>query len=208
MGEDACECCRLGLAFADQGRTVYLVHREVTKEQIRNHVLRKSTDGGLTFGPPVTISDDGWQTGCPHSGPTIALDRRGHLHVTWFTQGRTAAEAGVYYTVSKDGGRSFAPRALVHANTAPEVLHTTLAVAADGTVHFAWDNLDEANRAQIFVRSLAPDGITWSPVQQISRARENARRPAIAVSDDALHVAWTESEGEKSSIALRSAQLR
>lgn len=208
VGEDACECCRLGLAFADHGRTVYLVHREVSKEQVRNHVLRKSIDGGLTFGPPVTIADDGWQTGCPHSGPAIALDRRGYLHVTWFTLGRTPGEAGVYYTLSKDSGRSFAPRTLVHANTAPEVLHTTLAVAPDGTVYLAWDNLDEASRAQIFVRSLAPDGAKWSPVQQISRARENARRPAVALSDDALRVAWTESLGEISSIVLRSAPLR
>jgi hypothetical protein len=208
VGENACECCRLGLAFADQGRTVYLVHREVDKEQIRNHVLRKSTDGGVTFGPPTTISDDGWQTGCPHSGPAIALDGRGHLHVTWFTMGRSPGEAGVYYAVSRDGGRSFSPRILVHANTAPEALHTTLAVARDGTVYLAWDNLDEASHAQVFVRSLEPDGATWSPVQQISRARENARRPALALSDDALHVAWTETEGEASSIALRTARLR
>ena len=208
VGENACDCCRLGVAFADRGRTVYIAHREVTKDNIRNHVLRTSTDGGLTFGPPVTISDDGWQTGCPHSGPTIAVDGRGYIHATWFTQGRTESEAGVYYAVSRDDGRSFAPRVLVHGNTAPEVLHTTLAVRNDGTVYLAWDNLDESRRSQIFVRTLAPDGVTWSPVQQISQARENARRPSIALSSDALHVAWTESEGEKSSVALRSARFR
>ena len=208
VGANSCDCCRLGLAFADQGRTVYLAYREVAKDNIRNHVLRTSNDGGATFGPPVTISDDGWQTGCPHSGPTIAVDRRGHIHATWFTQGRTESEAGIYYSASRDGGRSFAPRTLVHANTAPEVLHTTLATTSAGTVYLAWDNLDEARRSQIFVRSLQADGVTWSPVQQISRARENARRPAVALGADALHVAWTESEGEKSSIAVRSARLR
>lgn len=208
VGENACDCCRLSLAFAEQGRTVYLAYREVTGDSVRNHVLRTSTDGGATFGAPITISDDGWQTGCPHSGPTIAVDQRGRIHATWFTQGRKESEAGVYYAVSRDGGQSFAPRQLVHANTAPEILHTTLAVTAAGTVYLAWDNLDESRRAQIFVRSLAADGVTWSPVQQVSRARENARRPAIALSDDSLHLAWTESEGEKSSIAVRSARLR
>jgi hypothetical protein len=208
VGEDACDCCRLGVAFADQGRTVYLVHREVGKEQVRNHVLRKSTDGGITFGAPVTISDDGWQTGCPHSGPAIAVDRRGQLHVTWFTVGRAPGEAGVYYAVSRDGGRTFAPRVLVQANTAPEILHTTLAVDGDGTVHFAWDNLDERSRSQVFVRSLAPDGTTWTPAQRISAAKENARRPALALSNQALHVAWTETEGETSRVVLRSASLK
>jgi hypothetical protein len=207
IGSDACECCRLGLAFADAGKTVYLAHRHVTPEQIRNHVLLKSTDGGATFGPPVVISDDGWQTGCPHSGPTLGLDRHGHLHVTWFTQGRAPADAGVYYSVSKDGGRTFAPRQLVHANTAPEILHTTLALGPDGTVYFAWDNLDAASKAQVFARSLAPDGTSWSAVQQISEAKDNARRPVVAISGRALHVAWTESEGERTSIVVRSASI-
>jgi hypothetical protein len=208
VGEDVCECCRLGVTFADGGKTVYLVHRQVTKEQVRNHVLLKSTDGGATFGAPVVISDDGWVTGCPHSGPTMALDRRGQIHVTWFTLGRTPAEAGVYYTVSKDGGRTFAPRQLVQANTAPEVLHTTLALGRDDTVYVAWDNLDAASKAQVFVRSLAADGTTWSTAQQVSQAKENARRPALNVTDRDVHLAWTESDGEKSWIVMRHARLR
>ena len=69
------------------------------------------------------------------------------------------------------------------------------------------DNLDEANKAQIFVRTLAPDGKTWSPVQQISRARGNANRPALALCDKELHVAWTETEGEESWVVLKSAAL-
>jgi hypothetical protein len=207
-GDGLCECCRLGISFADVGKTVYMVDRQLDKSQIRNHVLRKSTDGAMTFGPPVEISDDGWQVpSCPHSGPSIGQDGRGYLHVTWFTLGRSVKEAGIYYSVSQDGGRSFAPRRLVHANSAAEILHATLAVAGNGRVYFAWDNLDAANKAQIFVRSLAPDGATWSAVQQISRARQNATRPALALSRDRLHVAWTQTDGEKSWVVLRSAQL-
>ncbi|HWH77850.1 MAG TPA: hypothetical protein VNT76_10785, partial [Candidatus Binatus sp.] len=68
VGQGLCECCKLGIAFADGGNTVYMVDREVNDHQIRNHVLRKSTDGGATFTTPVLISDDGWQVpSCPHS---------------------------------------------------------------------------------------------------------------------------------------------
>jgi hypothetical protein len=205
VGVDVCECCRLAMGFADDGRTVYIVHRHVTKENVRNHVLLKSTDRGITFGAPVVISEDGWQTGCPHSGPSMALDARGRLHVTWFTLGRNAGEAGVYYSASADGGASFAPRRLVHANTAPEVLHPRLALGRDGTVYFAWDNLDAESRAQVFARALAPDGTTWSPVQQLSAATENAARPALSVSDGDVQVAWTETKGERSWIVMRAA---
>ena len=51
-GEGLCECCKLGIEFADGGKTVYMVDREVDANKIRNHVLRKSTDGGATFGAP------------------------------------------------------------------------------------------------------------------------------------------------------------
>jgi hypothetical protein len=198
----------LGITFADAGKTVYMVDRQVDKNQIRNHVLRKSTDGGNTFGAPVEIADDGWQVpSCPHSGPTIGQDTRGYLHVTWFTLGRSVNEAGLYYAVSKDGGRSFGPRQLIQANTAAEILHTTMVVAEDGRVYFAWDNLDGASKSQIFVRSLAPDGKTWSPVQQISQAKGNANRPALALSDNQLQVAWTETDGEDSWVLLKTATL-
>jgi hypothetical protein len=205
VGEGLCECCKLGIAFADGGNTVYMVDREVDGNKIRNHVLRKSKDGAATFGAPVEISNDGWQVpSCPHSGPSIGRDSRGYLHVSWFTLGRSETEAGIYYSVSKDGGKSFAPRQLVQANTAPETLYATLAVGVDDRVFLAWSNLDGENKAQIFMRTLAADGHTWSPIQQISRAKGNASRPVLSLAKNQLHIAWTETDGEDSRVILRS----
>lgn len=207
VGEGLCECCKLGIAFADGGKTVYMVDRQVDGNKIRNHVLRKSTDGAATFGAPVEISNDGWQVpSCPHSGPSIGRDSRGQLHVSWFTLGRSDQEAGIYYSVSKDNGKSFAPRQLVQANTAPETLYATLAVGNDDRVYLAWSNLDGDNKAQIYLRTLAADG-TWSPIQQLSRAKGNAGRPVIAFMKNHLQVAWTETDGEGSRVVLRSATV-
>jgi hypothetical protein len=206
VGEGLCECCKLGFAFADASKTVYMVDREVDGNKIRNHVLRKSTDGAVTFGAPVEISNDGWQVpSCPHSGPSIGRDSRGWLHVIWFTLGRSEAEAGIYYSVSKDDGRTFAPRRLVHANTTPEILYNALIVGEDNRIYLAWSNLDGSGRAQIFMRTIAAEGETWSELQQISNAKGNAGRPVLALRKDRLHVAWTETDGEDSSVVLRSA---
>jgi hypothetical protein len=208
VGEGLCECCKLGISFAEGGKTVYMVAREVDANKIRNHVLRKSTDSGKSFTAPVEISNDGWQVpSCPHSGPSIGRDSRGRLHVSWFTLGRSEQEAGVYYSVSVDNGRSFAPRQLVHANTAPEILYSSLAVGDDDTVYLAWSNLDESQKSQIYVRSLAADGQTWSPIQQLSDAGGNASRPVLALFKNRLHVAWTETDGESSRAIMRSATV-
>jgi hypothetical protein len=208
VGEGLCECCKLGIAFADGGKTVYMVDRQVDDNKIRNHVLRKSSDGGKTFGAPVEISNDGWQVAsCPHSGPSIGRDNRGQLHVSWFTQGRSENEAGIYYSVSKDGGKTFAPRTMIQRNTAPETLYNNLVVGNDGTVYFVWTNIDANDRAQIYIKSLAADGPTWSPVQQLSNAKGNASRPVLALLKNWLHVAWTETDGEQSRVVLRSAAL-
>ena len=207
VGEGLCECCKLGIAFADGGKKIYMSDREVDGQKIRNHVLRKSTDGGMTFGAPVQISDDGWQVpSCPHSGPSLARDARGQLHVAWFTLGRSEKEAGIYYSVSKDDGKSFAPRQLVHANSAPEILYNNLVVGDDNTIYLAWSNVDDNNRAQIYMRARAADG-TWSPIQQLSNANGNAGRPAMTLRKNQLHVAWTETDGEDSRVVLRSAAV-
>jgi len=208
VGEGLCECCKLGIAFADNGKTVYMVDREVDDNKVRNHVLRKSGDGGKTFAAPVEISNDGWQVpSCPHSGPSIGRDKRGYLHVSWFTQGRSESEAGIYYSVSKDGGKTFAPRTMIHANTAPETLYNNLVVGDDDRVYFAWSNIDSNNRAQVYIRTLAADGRTWSPIQQVSNAKGNAGRPALALLKNRLYVAWPETDGEQSRVVLRSATL-
>ncbi len=208
VGEGLCECCKLGVAFAGGSKTVYMVDREVDGNKIRNHVLRKSTDGAATFSAPVEISDDGWQVpSCPHSGPSIGRDRRGWLHVTWFTLGRSEKEAGIYYSVSKDDGKSFEPRQLVHANTAPETLYANLAVGDDDNIYLAWSNLDNRSRAQIFMRTIASDGKTWSPIQQISDAKANASRPVLALRENHVHIAWTETDSEDSRVVLRSAAV-
>ena len=209
VGEGLCECCKLGIAFADGGKTVYMVDREVDSKKIRNHVIRKSTDGAATFGAPVEISNDGWEVpSCPHSGPSIGEDSRGQLHVSWFTQGRSENEAGIYYSVSRDNGKTFAPRTMIHRNVAPETLYNSLVVGGNDTVYFAWTNIDSRNQAQVYMRTLAADGRTWSPIQQVSHAKGNAGRPVLALANNQLQVAWTETDGEDSRVVLRSATVK
>lgn len=209
VGGPSCECCRVTIAFAEGGKRVHIAYRQKTENNIRDIVVQTSTDGGATFGAPVVISNDGWHLeACPHAGPVLGTDARGNLHVTWFTQGSKPEDAGVYYTVSRDGGRSFAPRQVIHPAGGPGVLHSHLAVGEQGEVYVAWDNFQpDKDGTQIFFRHLAADGETLSPEQQISQAEGNTFRPSVALSKEKVFVAWTEAKGEQSWIVTKAAPL-
>ena len=43
---------------------------------------------------------------------------------------------------------------------------------------------------------------------QISNAKGNASRPVLALRKNDLHVAWTEIDGEDSSVVLRTVKVR
>lgn len=209
IADDSCECCRITLAFADGGKTVYMAYRQKPVNNIRNIVIRKSTDGGATFGEPVVVSDDGWQiAGCPHSGAVMATDSKGGVHVIWYTAGRKPEEAGIYYSVSRDGGRTFAPRRLVEAGNGTGVLRPYLAAGAQGDVYMAWMNYPAGkDQTQIFFRHLAADGATMSPVQQLSQTDGNAVWPNMTISKENIYVSWTETRGDSTWLVLRVAPI-
>ena len=96
---------------------------------------------------------------------------------------------------------------MIHTNAAPETLYNNLIVGDDDRVYFAWSNLDANNRAQIYMRTIAADGLTWSPIQQISNSKGNASRATLALKKNLLHIAWTETDGEDSRVVLRSAEV-
>ncbi len=60
IAESACPCCRPSILFLEGGKTIVVAYRIVPPDNVRNHVVIRSTDGGQTFSDPVTISDDGW----------------------------------------------------------------------------------------------------------------------------------------------------
>jgi hypothetical protein len=119
---------------------VYLAWRKVYPGDVREVVVARSADGGRTFSDPVRVQRDGWVfPGCPHAGPSVAVDGEGRVFTTWYT-GKEGGQ-GLYYSVSGDGGRSFGqPVALVTGGFVP-ASQARLATGADGAVWAAWDDM-------------------------------------------------------------------
>jgi len=208
IASGVCPCCRPNIAFLDAGETLVVSHRFVTKpENIRNHVVIRSTDGGKTFTDPVLISDDGWvSSGCPHAGASITADNRDTIHSVWWTGGRTDEEAGIYYTSSKDGGQSFLPRQLITKASAKRVLHTQVRTDQNNTIYAVWVNIQE-EKPQIFLAHRQADAAEWSPIAQLSDGTQNALYPMLAIDEDRIYVTWTDKKGETSQVKVRTALL-
>jgi hypothetical protein len=71
-----------------------------------------SQDGGKTFSPNIRINAD---QDMHHNLPTIAIGPTGRIHIAWEAQGTD--EAFLYYTVSDDGGQTFASPQIIADNT-------------------------------------------------------------------------------------------
>jgi hypothetical protein len=127
IGETACQCCRTDL-LVDKKGNIHVAYRDILNDSIRDMVYTFSVDEGRTFSKPKRISDDNWKiTGCPHTGPSMAINN-GIVHFAWFTKG---GETGVFYSNSKDKGKSFSKRKLISS----EARHPQM---------IAWDNGDLA----------------------------------------------------------------
>ncbi|HEX6587855.1 MAG TPA: sialidase family protein [Longimicrobiales bacterium] len=182
----ACPCCRTNLAVGPDG-AVYVAWRHVFEGSVRDIVVARSSDGGTAFGEPVRVHEDGWVfDGCPHAGPSIAVDGAGALHVVWFTG--TQRRPGVFHATSRDGGRTFGePRALATGEFVP-TSQVSLAPAADGVWIAYEENAGDGPRIRV-----AHAGASGAAhVTQLDAPA--GMLPSLAARGDALAVAWLDGE--------------
>jgi hypothetical protein len=182
---DVCPCCRTALATGPDG-AVYVAWRKVYPGDVREVVVARSADGGRTFSAPVQVQRDGWVfPGCPHAGPSLAVDGKGRIFAAWYT-GKEGAQ-GLYYSVSSDGGRSFgAPVTIVTGDFVP-ASQARLATGAGGAVWAAWDDM-RGEEKRIRVGRL--DG---SSVHELGDPLAGST-PSIRMSGDSGAVIWRDGQ--------------
>lgn len=181
---EVCPCCRTSLATGADG-SVYVSWRKVYEGDVRDVVVARLAPGAAAFGAPVRVHADGWVfPGCPHAGPSLAVDARGRLHVAWYT-GKEDRQ-GLWHAVSADGGRTFgAPTALLTGKWVPP---SQVALAADGPS--VWATWDDRRTAQGPVTLARIDG---GEVEVVTRER-TGRSPALASGGRGVLLAWYEGQ--------------
>ncbi|MGC2236100.1 MAG: sialidase family protein [Pyrinomonadaceae bacterium] len=191
LSSEVCPCCKTSIVVAPDGKA-YVSWRQVLTGDFRHIAVASSADGGESFSAPAIASDDKWQiNACPVSGSAMTVDSAGALKVVWYTAGE-AGKPGLYYAESKDGGKTFSPRALISNET----------VVGTSTV------LSENGEKSRIVFSEATNQVAIGEAENsannfsIKETIKDAELANAAFAGEKLFVAFVRKEGEKQSVWL------
>ncbi len=187
---EVCPCCQL--AGAAQGQTVWLADRTVFAGGTRDSAVARSDDAGQTFGAPARVGEARWQIeGCPLKRTVVAVDGD-RVYTAWFTAG--LQPAGVFFSRSPDGGRSFLPALALHPDAAVSDA-PTLAAAAGGTVLVAW-HAKAGGERRVFMRLSTDHGASFGPVTEVPAPPGAAVYPEVVLAPGGRggYLAWQQGQ--------------
>jgi hypothetical protein len=182
--DNTCECCRLGLAFAQPGRPV-VVFRNIFEGGVRDHAIVTFSDSA-TPGEVRRVSKDDWQiAACPHHGPSLSISAAGTYHVTWYTNGKV--RKGLFYARSRDGGKTFSkPISIGQPDRNPSRPYV---IAGQGEAAMVWKEFDGANTTVNLMTS-HDDGENWSKPKVISATSETSDHPLLVADGRRTFLSW------------------
>ena len=188
IDDDTCVCCRTSVAIASDG-TLYVAWRKMFGD-IRETVVARSSDGGLTFSEPVIVGHDRWNyPSCPHRPASLGVDDDGRVYVAWYTEGEDETPA-IFMAYSDDRGQSFSPKQQLNRSKGTFPDHPQLAVDRRGRVVAIWEELSPVRR-EVVVSYSMDRGLTFSTPRKVNEKK--GETPALAVNGAGHFVlAWKE----------------
>jgi hypothetical protein len=194
LDERICDCCQTGVAIGPNDEII-AAYRDRSEDEIRDiSTVRWQMDGG--WSKPQTIGNDNWKiAGCPVNGPSI--DSFGNnLAVAWFTAADDSPKVQVAF--SQDIGETFGlPIRIDNGNTQGRV---DIAMVSDDTAVVSWME-NKGDDTLIQVMKIESNGSMGSPITISKTSSERASGfPQLERLGDKIYLAWTDFQGEISSI--------
>lgn len=195
-----CECCRTEI-YVDGNKRIHVAYRNIiergeqfyddnfgtTDVEIRDMYYLYSDDETKTFTTPIPISRDNWHiNGCPHTGPSLALNND-KLGAVWFTADN--GNAGLFFTTkTKD---NFSERVLL----TNEGRHPQMVVLS-GEFHIVFEEYyekDEKGFTKIVLESIDENNLINTV--EISNTLSNNNHAVLTnVDSKTLLIAWVNTD--------------
>jgi hypothetical protein len=185
---DGCECCHI-TPLVGQNDEIYLSWRAGSTSDKRVAYITSSMDKGATWRTPSMVSDWEWPTSvCPMSGPEMALDAQGTLHLV-FMDPRSGSK-DIFYYRSSDKGVTWTSAVRVNSQASGDQDQPAIAVVGSEIV-VAWMQNDA-----IWWSSSGDGGATWSAQARLEDNPAGAHQYPVAASlpgASAAVFAWSDS---------------
>ncbi|NQW28998.1 MAG: exo-alpha-sialidase [Ignavibacteria bacterium] len=100
----SCECCIQNVATSSSGEVAVVFRSNISNR--RDIFVCRSQDNGATFDEPVLVQDEKWMiNACPSTGPSLAYDGAGNLHIAWRDSRNAVGLDAAYYARVPLGSR-------------------------------------------------------------------------------------------------------
>jgi hypothetical protein len=189
--------------------SIYLTWTHNLEKRHTGHIrFSRSTDGGKSFSPPVTVNDNLDVIG--HRFDALALGKNGEIFVAWLdARDKEKAKAAkqefsgtaVYYTWSDDGGKSFYPNKVVAPHSC-ECCRLGIEIDVDNLPVVLWRHVYDGNiRDHALVKFK-----DWQSPGEVRRVSEENWKidacphhgPALSIADNGIyHAVWFSGAADK-----------
>lgn len=197
-----CDCCPTAALRGADG-ALWIAYRDRDADEVRDIELLRLAPNAASEAAPERrwSSGDGWKiAGCPVNGPALASSGR-KLAIAWFSMGRAGA-AGVFCVQSNDAGATFSKRlSLVTDDTLGRV---DAVYDSEGALVVSW-LAASGDKPEWRVARIARDDHIDGP-HRIAAAPDGRSSGIgrLLSSGDRVLFAFTEADGDRPRVALRS----
>ncbi len=163
------------IAAGDDGSVNVAFAGKLAGAKVHGIYFTRSNDGGKTFSAPVDISD----TSTESSEPRVSLGPDNSVHIVWIDALPAPNGPDVFYTVSRDGGKSWSKREDISNTPRGISTHPYVSTPSDGKVHVVWsDSSGGEEKPDIWY--MCKTEKKWSAPQNISLDEGLSLRPCVA----------------------------
>jgi hypothetical protein len=180
--------------IAVSGNNVSVVWVEQVTGGHRKIFFRASTDGGMSFGPTLQLSENTFGV---VEYPNVAVSGS-NVYVVW--RDPSIVKGEIYLKVSTDNGSTFGN--IINVSTSPTFSGYPQIAVSGSNVYVVW--MEIAVNSDILFRSSNDNGVTFGPTINLSNSSGGVQDEQIAASGSNVSVVWRDNTPGNLDILFRS----